>query len=205
MIAIIDYGMGNKYSVFNALKYLGIDCVITNKKEEIKKCDRIILPGVGAFGAAMEVLENSGLKQILDEEVIKEAKPFLGICLGMQLVAEHGYEKGHFKGLGWIKGEVIKLETNESNLKVPHVGWNDISIENSTPLLEGLSKEKAFYFVHSYVFKPEDKNEIIAVCNYGQVFTAALQKDNIFITQFHPEKSQKNGLAILENFSNWRG
>lgn len=204
MIAIIDYGMGNKYSVFNALNYLGIDCLITNKKEEIEKCDRIILPGVGAFGAAMETLENSGLKQVLDDEVLKKAKPFLGICLGMQLVAEYGHEKGYYKGLGWIKGEVVKLETDGSNLKIPHVGWNDIIIKKNVPLLEGIKKEKAFYFVHSYVFKSEDENEIVAVCNYGQNFTAIVWKDNIFATQFHPEKSQKNGLIVLENFSNWR-
>lgn len=205
MIAIIDYGMGNKYSVFNALDYLGIDCLITNKKEEIEKCDRIILPGVGAFGAAMEILESTGLKEVLDDEVLKKGKPFLGICLGMQLVAEYGYEKGCFKGLGWIKGEVEKLETNDLNLKIPHVGWNDIIIKKDSILLQGIKKEKAFYFVHSYVFKPNDENEVIASCNYGQQFTAVLEKDNIFVTQFHPEKSQKNGLILLENFSNWRG
>lgn len=204
MIAIIDYGMGNKYSVFNALNYLGVDCVITNKEEEIKKCDRIILPGVGAFGAAMEVLEHSGLKQVLDDQVINKGKPFLGICLGMQLAAEYGHEKGRFKGLSWIKGEVVNFETNNHNLKIPHVGWNDIIIKKDVPLFKGIKKEKAFYFVHSYVFKPKHEDEVIAECDYGEVFTAALQKDNIFVTQFHPEKSQKNGLIILKNFSNWR-
>lgn len=205
MIAIVDYGMGNKYSVFNALDYIGIDCIITNKEEEIRNSDRIILPGVGAFGVAMDVLEETGLKEILDDEILKKGKPFLGICLGMQLVADYGHEKGLFKGLGWIKGEVIKLETKDSSLKIPHVGWNDITIKKDLPLLNDLKKEKAFYFVHSYVFKPENEEDIVAVCNYGQDFAAIIQKDNIFVTQFHPEKSQKNGLTILENFSNWRG
>ena len=205
MIAIIDYGMGNKYSVYNALNYIGEDAVITNKENEIKDADRLILPGVGAFGSAMENLAKTGLLDVLNEEVLVKGKPFLGICLGMQMVAETGTEKGLFKGLGWVEGEVKKLEPDHPSLNLPHVGWNDIIIQRENPLFKGLKKELAFYFVHSYAFKAGKEENIAAQCDYGGLFTAAVQKNNIFATQFHPEKSQKNGLVILENFSRWRG
>jgi glutamine amidotransferase len=133
-----------------------------------------------------------------------KGKPFLGICLGMQLLAATGTEKGLFKGLGWIAGEVQKLHPPGTGFKLPHVGWNDIELVRDTALFKGLKKEKAFYFVHSYAIRLEDKNDLIATGNYGVDFTAAVVKDNIFATQFHPEKSQKNGLTILENFVNWR-
>ena len=204
MIAIIDYGMGNKHSVYNALKYIGVDAFISRDAHEISKAERIILPGVGAFGAAMENLEKLGLRDILHEEVIIKGKPFLGICLGMQLVAENGTEKGLFQGLGWIGGEVLKLQPEDSGLKLPHVGWNDIELVKDVALFKGLKKEKAFYFVHSYAMQLNDSRDLVAESDYSVKFTAAVQKDNIFATQFHPEKSQKNGLIVLENFVNWR-
>jgi glutamine amidotransferase len=204
MIAIIDYGMGNKHSVYNALKYIGAEALISKDPREIRKAERLILPGVGAFGAAMENLRQFGLIDILNEEVMVKGKPFLGICLGMQLLAATGTEKGLFKGLGWIAGEVQKLHPPGTGFKLPHVGWNDIELVRDTALFKGLKKEKAFYFVHSYAIRLEDKNDLIATGNYGVDFTAAVVKDNIFATQFHPEKSQKNGLTILENFVNWR-
>lgn len=204
MIAIVDYGMGNKHSVYNALKYIGVDPVITRDAGEIMKAERIILPGVGAFGAAMDNIRRFGILEILHEEVKIKGKPFLGICLGMQLLAEKGTEKGIFEGLGWMSGKIHKLQPGDDSLKLPHVGWNDIEIKQDVPLFKGLKKEKAFYFVHSYVFHLTDRNNLAAKSHYGVPFTAAVIKDNIFATQFHPEKSQKNGLMVLENFVNWR-
>jgi len=204
MIAIIDYGMGNKHSVYNALKYIAVDSIITRDAGEISRAERIILPGVGAFGAAMENLRQFGLEDILHEEVIVKGKPFLGICLGMQLLAETGTEKGLFKGLGWIAGDVVKLQPAGTGFKLPHVGWNDIELVRDVGLFKGLKKEKAFYYVHSYAMRPADENDLVATGNYGVDFTAAVLKNNIFATQFHPEKSQKNGLTVLENFVDWR-
>jgi len=196
--------MGNIHSVYNALKYIGADSFVSRDAGEINKAERIILPGVGAFGAAMDNLRQLGLKDILNEEVIEKGKPFLGICLGMQLLSETGTEKGLFQGLGWIAGEVAKLQPKETEFKLPHVGWNDIEIVKDIALFKGLKKEKAFYFVHSYALRPRDENDLVAIGNYGVDFTAAVLKNNIFATQFHPEKSQKNGLTVLENFVNWR-
>ncbi len=204
MIAIIDYGMGNKHSVYNALKYIGVDSVISRDAGEISKAERIILPGVGAFGAAMENLRQMGLEDILHEEIMVKGKPFLGICLGMQLLAETGTEKGLFQGLGWIAGEVTRLQPPGTGFKLPHVGWNDIELVKDTVLFKGLKKEKAFYFVHSYAMRLKDEGDLAATSNYGVDFTAAVLRDNIFATQFHPEKSQKNGLTVLENFIDWR-
>lgn len=204
MIAIIDYGMGNKHSVYNALSHIGVDAIVTKDEKQIRSSDRFILPGVGAFGAAIENLNKSGLKALLDDEVKVKGKPFLGICLGMQLLAEKGTEKGVFEGLGWIEGCVEKLNPEGSDLKIPHVGWNDILLTQDSPMFKGLKKDMAFYFVHSYAYNVKNTCDIAAECNYGGIFTAAVMKDNIFATQFHPEKSQKNGLLLLENFANWR-
>ncbi len=204
MIAVIDYGMGNRHSVQNALQYLGEDSVVCSDEASIVRSERIILPGVGAFGAAMDSLRQSGLLELLTREVIEKGKPFMGICLGMQLLAEEGTEKGLNKGLGWIPGRVDRLQPDDPGLKLPHIGWNDIQILNEHALLKGLKKEKAFYFVHSYAFQLASPEHLLATSSYGGPFTAAVLKDNIFATQFHPEKSQKNGLLILENFCSWR-
>lgn len=205
MIAIVDYGMGNQHSVLNALRYLGVPAEVAADPETVRRADRVILPGVGAFGAAMENLNRSGLREAMNEAVLERGRPFLGICLGMQLVAARGTEKGLYEGLGWIAGEVRRMAPTDPGLKLPHVGWNDIVIEKDLPLFQGLKKERAFYFVHSYALCPEESGSVAAVCEYGDSFVAAVYRDNIFATQFHPEKSQKNGLMILENFSQWEG
>lgn len=205
MIAIVDYGMGNQHSVLNALQYLGVAAEVTADPEKVRLADRVILPGVGAFGAAMKNLNRSGLRQAMNEAVLDRGRPFLGICLGMQLVAERGTEKGLFEGLGWIPGEVRPMMPHDLGLKLPHVGWNDIILEGNLPLFQGLKKERAFYFVHSYAICPENPAHVAATCGYGGSFVAAVYRDNIFATQFHPEKSQKNGLTILENFAEWEG
>jgi len=197
--------MGNKHSVLKALTYLGVAARVTADPEEVRLADRVILPGVGAFGAAMENLNRSGLREAMNEAVQTRGRPFLGICLGMQLVAARGTEKGLFDGLGWIPGEVRLLSPSSPDIKLPHVGWNDIIIEGDPPLFQGLKKERAFYFVHSYAICPENPGHVAATCDYGGLFVAAVARDNIFATQFHPEKSQKNGLTILENFAQWEG
>ncbi len=167
MIAIVDYGMGNQHSVLNALSYLGIEARVTADPDAVRQADRVILPGVGAFGAAMENLNRSGLRAAMDEAVLSRGRPFLGICLGMQLVAAWGREKGLFEGLGWIPGEVRLMAPTDPGLKLPHVGWNDIVIEQDLPLFQGLKKERAFYFVHSYAVCPTDPARIAATCEYG--------------------------------------
>lgn len=204
MIAIIDYEMGNKYSVQNALSYLGEDAVVTRAPAELSKAERFILPGVGAFGAAMDNLHRFGLVEIIREEVLHKGKPFLGICLGMQLLADEGEEKGLNQGLGLIPGRVVMLQPDDPELKLPHVGWNDIDVADNHPLFKGLKKDKAFYFVHSYHYVLQNAADLAARCNYGGWFTAAIQRNNIFATQFHPEKSQKNGLVVLDSFVRWR-
>ena len=205
MIAIVDYGMGNKHSVLNALNFLGVAAEVTADPDRIRLADRVILPGVGAFGAAMENLNRNGLREAMQEAVLTRGKPFLGICLGMQLVAGQGTEKGLFEGLGWIPGEVSLLTPSSPDIKLPHVGWNDIVIEADSPLFQGLKKERAFYFVHSYAFYPQNPLHVAATCDYGGSLVAAVARDNIFATQFHPEKSQKNGMTVLENFADWEG
>lgn len=205
MIAIVDYGMGNKQSVLNAFEYLGIAAKVTADPKAVKSADKIVLPGVGAFGAAMENLKQSGLLEALQEGVIAHRRPFLGICLGMQLVAGLGTEKGIFEGLDWISGEVRLLNPKSSLIKLPHVGWNDIVIEKDHDIFRGLKSDLAFYFVHSYAFYPQSRIHVRAHCDYGGEFVSVIARENIFATQFHPEKSQKNGLTILENFSKWEG
>ncbi|MGE5473216.1 MAG: imidazole glycerol phosphate synthase subunit HisH [Ignavibacteriales bacterium] len=205
MIAIIDYGMGNVQSVYNTLDYIGEDAIITSDRKEIDNASHIILPGVGAFGDAMENLKQRGLAEVLDNQVIKKGKPFLGICLGMQLLAKVGHEHGHSEGLGWFEAEVVKFDfTNTEKMKIPHVGWDDINVKTQHPLFNKLKEgEFTFYFVHSFHMVCKEQKDIVATCDYGYEFTAIVGKDNIFATQFHPEKSQQNGLQIIENFVNW--
>lgn len=205
MIAIIDYGMGNVRSVYNVLEYIGEDVIITADSKQIDNASHLILPGVGAFGDAMRNLEERGLVEILNKQVIDKGKPFLGICLGLQLIAERGYEHGIHKGLAWIDAEVARFEIDEKGLKVPHMGWNDIIIKQEHPIFHNLKKhEMNFYFVHSYHIKCKDDINITATCDYGYEFTAVVHKDNIVATQFHPEKSQENGIQMIENFISWR-
>ncbi len=196
MIAVIDYGAGNIFSVKNALDYLGLKSVLTNKKEDIENADGLILPGVGAFPSAMKMLEQSGLKETIKTESKK--KPFLGICLGMQIIFEKGYEFKECDGLGLISGSVQKME--EEDLIIPHMGWNKLEILNDCPLLSGLDENSYVYFVHSYKAECDDKN-IAAYSVYGSRVPALVFDGNtVYGAQFHPEKSGDTGLKILKNF-----
>ncbi len=198
MICIIDYQMGNVGSIKNSLEFLKIKSIISNKNEDIINASHLILPGVGSFKAGMEHLKKLNLIELLNEEVIEKQKPLLGICLGMQLLAEKGEEKGNTNGLGWIKGTVQKIE--HQDLLIPHIGWNDIMVTSSSKLFTDIESH-VFYFVHSFVLKTKDNKAVISTCCYGNNFVAAVQKNNIMGVQFHPERSQKSGLKILQNFS----
>lgn len=200
MLAIIDYGMGNLRSVEKAFKLLCRNVVISNEIKEIKKADYLVLPGVGAFSDGIKNLNKGGLAETLAEEVLKNKKPFLGICLGMQFLARDSEEFGKHKGLGWLDASVKAFNFKGNILKIPHVGWNSINIKKDCPLFSGVKRNADFYFVHSYYLACDSDDIVTATCNYGFDFPAAIQKDNIFATQFHPEKSQISGLKILENF-----
>jgi glutamine amidotransferase len=201
MIAVVDYGMGNLHSVRNALDLIGADVVVTREPDEIRAAERIVLPGVGAFGECVKNLEAAGLRDVLQEMVIERGTPFLGICLGMQVLATTGEEFGLHQGLGWIPGHVRRLRGE--HLLVPHVGWNEIAPCVESPLFRGLGHAPCFYFVHSYHFVPDDPRIVAATCDYGGPFAAAVLFRNLFATQFHPEKSQEAGLRLLENFLEW--
>jgi glutamine amidotransferase len=202
MIVVVDYGLGNLFSVAKAFEMIGAEVMISADPAAIAQADRLVLPGVGAFGDGMDYLSRNGLDKILSNEVLVNKKPFLGICLGMQLLGDVGFEYGEHKGLSWIKGKVRKLEVS-GDLKVPHVGWNDVVRVKESPMFEGIKNSADFYFVHSYQLVCEESDNIVATTTYGETVTAAVQKDNIFATQFHPEKSQEVGLKLLENFVNW--
>lgn len=195
-IAIIKYGMGNVASVQKVLKKLGYTSIITENHSEIKKADLILLPGVGSFKKGMENLNNSGLVDLLTTEVLINKKPFIGICLGMQLVATYGNEPEKVAGLGWIDGEVIKIESSKG-LRVPHLGWNTIKVTNDKELYSSFNN-KDYYFIHSYHFKAKNKGEVTFIVNYDDDMVAALQKDNMYVMQFHPEKSQEAGMNLLK-------
>ena len=203
MIAIIDYGMGNVFSVKNACEFLGEEAIVTRNPGEIARSDRLILPGVGAFGEAMENLRDLNLVTLLHEEVLQKKKPILGICLGMQLMASQSEEKGNHGGLGWVAAKVVRFPRSSFPFRVPHVGWNEISPRPNVPFFANLKKDRNVYFVHSYHLVPENNHEIAATCSYGIEFCASVWKENIFATQFHPEKSQNVGLSILESFLEW--
>lgn len=192
--------MGNLRSVQKAFEKIGCDAIISNDKEIILDADKLVLPGVGAFKDGMKYLEELNLIETLNKKVLEDKTPILGICLGMQLLANKSYENGETLGLGWIDAEVVKFTFDTQNLKIPHVGWNDISFKNnSNNLFSNIDNHKDFYFVHSYYFKSKE-DVSIATTDYGFEFTSAIAKNNIFATQFHPEKSQTDGLQILKNF-----
>lgn len=210
-IAIIDYGAGNLRSAAKAFERAGggaADIVVTGDPEAVRRADRIVLPGVGAFADCMAGLEAvPGLRAVLTEKVIAGGTPFFGICVGMQLLAGVGREKTETKGLGWIPGAVERIVPSDSGLKVPHMGWNTLTLANPHPLFEGIATgEKGLhaYFVHSYHFLAEDPADVVATADYGGPITAAIGRGNIFGTQFHPEKSQALGLALISNFLKWR-
>ncbi len=199
MLAIIDYGVGNLFSLQCSLKKIGVEAVVTKDPQEIKNADRIILPGVGAFGDASRKLRESGLVELITEEA-KSGKPFLGICLGMQLLFEKGYEYGEHDGLGFLKGNVVALEGEiNPNLQIPHMGWNALDFKQDSPLFKYINNGDFVYFVHSY-YATDCEDSVIATSEYGIPITAAVGKGNIFGCQFHPEKSGDVGLKILKSF-----
>jgi imidazole glycerol-phosphate synthase subunit HisH len=200
-IAIVDYGMGNLRSVANAFANIGCRASITQNPDDLSQSSHIVLPGVGAFGDGIKNLRSFGWLDILEKEVIEKRKPFLGICLGMQLLATTGTEHGLHQGLNWIPGTVKKIESNNSQIRVPHMGWNDVRFLKKNGLYQDLGDAQTFYFVHSYVFDVENKNSAIGgLTCHGIEFVSSLEIDNIYATQFHPEKSQKIGLKVLVNF-----
>jgi glutamine amidotransferase len=204
MVAVVDYGMGNLRSVYNAIDLLGFEATIINSPEKLSDFNRVILPGVGSYGVCMKNLDNSGFSQAI-KEFVNTGKPLMGICLGMQVLSDKGLEGGEFLGLGLVKGEVVKLEVTEQDLKIPHVGWNAVNFSNPHhPLAKGLKQDSTFYFTHSYYFNAKKEENIFGVTSYGKDFVSAIIKDNVFATQFHPEKSQDSGLTLLKNFLSWK-
>ena len=199
MIAIIDYDAGNIKSVEKALKYLGKDAVITRDREEILSADKVILPGVGAFGDAMYNLKKYGLDEVL-REVAKRQIPLLGICLGLQLLFERSDETPGVEGLGILKGEILRIP-DCPGLKIPHMGWNSLHFQNNGRLFQGIPEQTYVYFVHSYYLQAEEPEIVKATTEYSTCIHASVEKDNVFACQFHPEKSSKWGLKILENFA----
>ena len=203
MITIIDYEMGNVGSIQNMFKYLGIKSVIESDPDKIKNASKILLPGVGAFDTAMKKIKERNLDEVLNEKVLKEQVPILGICLGMQLLTNSS-EEGELEGLGLISAKTIGFKQSiKKQLKVPHMGWNTIKIVQKNPLTLGFEKldETRFYFVHSYFVKVNDEKNALFKTEYGLKFDSAIVKDNIFGAQFHPEKSHKFGMKLFENFA----
>lgn len=195
--------MGNLGSICKALEHVGGEVVLTSDPECVMAADKIVLPGVGAFGEGIENLRERGLLTVLAGEVKEKKKPFLGICLGMQLLAKKSFEFGEHEGLGWIDAEVTKLAL-PAPLKVPHVGWNSVSFIREHPILAGMKSGADFYFVHSYHMICKDPTVILGTVDYGSPMVAMIVKDNIVATQFHPEKSQQDGLQLLKNFITWQ-
>jgi imidazole glycerol-phosphate synthase subunit HisH len=203
MIAIVDYGMGNVRSLSNALEYLGHDVLITADHAELAAADRIVLPGVGAFGDAMTAIRGRDLEHVLTRQA-ELGKPVLGICLGMQLFAKSSAEHGMHEGLGWIDADIRRL-TVEPPLKVPHMGWNDVSFPEGDWLFKGIRPNEAnFYFVHSFQMHCHDPADLVATTDHGGPVTALVRHGNLVAAQFHPEKSQDNGLALLQNWARWK-
>ena len=209
-ITIVDYGSGNISSVINSFKKASLNLKtnskikISSNSSEIFRSDKIILPGQGSFIGCMNGISKiDGLRDCLNQFVIKKKKPILGICVGMQMFADKSFEEIETDGLGWIPGKVKKIDNINNKYKLPHIGWNEIYKKNNSIILDGLEKNSHMYFVHSYEFIPTDKKYITSTTNYSTEIVCSIEKDNIFGTQFHPEKSQKNGLKLIENFINF--
>ncbi len=213
-VAVIDYGSGNLHSAAKALERAareggsGAKIIVTNNPEDVRRAERVVLPGVGAFADCKRGLDAvPGMVDALTEAVKKDGKPFFGICVGMQLLAERGLEHGVTQGLGWIRGEVGRIAPSDPRLKIPHMGWNTLRERRAHALFEGIRLGEGgshAYFVHSYHLKPADSADLIAEADYAGPITAAVARDNIAGSQFHPEKSQKLGLALLANFLRWK-
>jgi glutamine amidotransferase len=199
---IVDYGMGNLRSVANAVSSLGAETVVASSPSELERASHVILPGVGAFGDGIEKLRRGGWIAPLDEAVRGRRLPFLGICLGMQLLATSGTEHGTWDGLGWIPGTVTRVGDDDPSLRIPHIGWNDVEVAGAPRLFAGFDPKQVpcFYFVHSYALVPADRAVATGLCTYGAPFVATVEHGNIHGVQFHPEKSHKLGLALLRNF-----
>lgn len=199
MIAIVDYGLGNTRAIANIYKRLNIDAELVSSPEALRRADRFILPGVGSFDWAMQSLERAGVRRTLDELVRIERRPVLGICVGMQMMARSS-EEGVELGLGWLDADVRRLPQDQG-LMLPHMGWNDVALRGTSHLTRGLEKQARFYFLHSYYFVPQTGHAVIAEAIYGRRFACAVQSENIFGVQFHPEKSHGWGMQLLRNFA----
>lgn len=199
MVGIIDYGLGNLGSIQNMLKVIGEKSVITSDTDKLDKCERLILPGVGAFDAGMGKLNENGLAQFVKQKALVDKKPILGICLGMQLLGRKS-EEGELPGLGLIPFDNIKFRLDDTDLKVPHMGWDIVDFKQDNRLIKNLKGTQRYYFVHSYHAKCDSEENVLMTCDYGYEFTASVVKDNILGVQFHPEKSHNFGMALLENF-----
>ena len=205
-VTIVDYNSGNISSVINSFKEVAKDKVnieVTSDLNKIKSSDKVVLPGQGSFKSCVDALNNiNGLVEILNEFAINSKKPLLGICVGLQMFADVGYEETETKGLGWIPGKVLKIDNQKGKYKLPHIGWNQINILKDSKIFKDIENNSHMYFVHSYEFIPEDKNVISATTDYSSNIVCSVEKENIFGTQFHPEKSDKLGLQIINNFIN---
>ena len=203
-VTIVDYNSGNISSVINSFKEVAKDKVnieVTSELNKIKSSDKVVLPGQGSFKSCADALNNiSGLVDALSEFAINNKKPLLGICVGLQMFADIGYEETETKGLGWISGKVSKIDNQNEKYKLPHIGWNQINIVKDSKIYNDIQNNSHMYFVHSYEFIPEDKSVISATTDYSSKIVCSVEKDNIFGTQFHPEKSDKTGLKIIDNF-----
>lgn len=200
MIKIVDYGMGNLRSVQKALEKVGAQAEVCHDPEELRQAEKLVLPGVGAFRDAISELKNKNLIEPVKEHIAAD-KPFLGICLGLQMLFDKSYEDGEYEGLGVIPGEVVRFD-DKPDYKIPHMGWNSLNLkQHENPLLKGLPEEAHFYFVHSYYVVPTESSDIATETEYLNTFCSMITRGNLFATQFHPEKSQKVGLKLLENFS----
>ena len=209
LLTIVDYGVGNLRSIAKSIEKANSDnslnysVKISSDVNDVKKSDKIVLPGQGSFKACKSGIDNiKGLEEELNESVLIKKKPIYGICAGMQLFATIGHEEEKTSGLNWIPGEVIKLNLGKSNLKIPHMGWNELKIENDSKVFKDVNNKDHAYFIHSYEFTPKDKKNVSLTTNYGEDIIAAVSSENIFGSQFHPEKSQNTGIKILTNFLN---
>ena len=209
LTVLVDYDSGNLHSAEKAFQRMaaevgGGDILVTSRAEDVARADRIVLPGDGAFPACRAALGSyAGLFEAIQEAVIHKARPFLGICVGMQMLASRGHEYQATDGFGWIAGDVVRIAPSDLTLKVPHMGWNDLVVERRHPVLDGLSSGDHAYFVHSYHFRVTDPAQRLAFCDYGGEITAIVGRDTIIGTQFHPEKSQAAGLRLIANFLRW--
>jgi glutamine amidotransferase len=205
-VTIVDYNSGNISSVITSFKEVAKDEVnieVTSDLNKIKSSDKVVLPGQGSFKSCVDALNNiSGLVEILNEFAVNNKKPILGICVGLQMFADVGYEEKETKGLGWISGKVSKIDNQNGKYKLPHIGWNQINLVKDSKIFKNIKNNSHMYFVHSYEFIPEDKSVISATTDYSSNIVCSVEKENIFGTQFHPEKSDKNGLQIIDNFIN---